>query len=550
MKALLKYGLCLSLGLAPAMAFAQELQWRPAGRPVPAGTTSVGLSRPIPLDGPAQGMASTGIPVLQPIVRAQSPEDSKPLPPGPLGPLGGPAISKSTPLGPVVIDQAPINPTPKNGNFIAPPPQATKPGTIVSSTPLGGDACGDVCGNSCGNPCGTACWGAGILGGHGIFSQACGANPCNPCDPCVRPRCWGFIDYLLWVPQGQSLPPLVTVSPAGTPFASTGVLGSPSTGVLFNGFNNNALSGVRVGGGFWFHECGNWGMDTSYWSLLPHSQTFTAGGNGNPNIGRPFFSVTDGTQKAEIVAFPFPPVGSANGLGAADGTISVREYQNLWGAEIDLRRKLCCGPNGWVDLLMGYRHFSLSEGIDVTENIVPLDVNGNPFGTNVVSDRFHTTNKFNGAQVGLAGQWNFLPRWSLTTNARVALGDVHQVVDIQGNQIFNIPPIPGSIQQGGLLALPSSIGSRSTDRFAVMPEIGLKLGYNLTPNLRVYAGYDFMLISSVVRPGSQIDLNVNRTQVPNIFGPQALVGPAFPAPQFNTSSFWVQGINFGMQYRY
>ena len=84
----------------------------------------------------------------------------------------------------------------------------------------------------------------------------------------------------------------------------------------------------------------------------------------------------------------------------------------------------------------------------------------------------------------------------------------------------------------------------------VLPEVGLKLGYDLCPNLRIYAGYDFLFISSVVRPGNQIDVNVNRTQIPNVFGPQALVGPAFPAPQFNPTTFWVQGFNFGMQYRY
>ena len=80
-----------------------------------------------------------------------------------------------------------------------------------------------------------------------------------------------------------------------------------------------------------------------------------------------------------------------------------------------------------------------------------------------------------------------------------------------------------------------------------MPELGLKLGYDLTPNLRLYAGYDFLFISSVVRPGNQIDLNVNRTQVPNVFGPQALIGPALPAPQFNPTTFWVQGFNVGLQ---
>jgi len=244
-----------------------------------------------------------------------------------------------------------------------------------------------------------------------------------------------------------------------------------TTSVLFDRFDDPLRSGFRIGGGVWFREGGVWGMDASYWILESHSDTFTAGGNGNPNISRPFFSVTEGKPRAEIVAFPFPPVGGVGGLGAANGFVSVREYQNLWGTEIDLRRKLCCGPRGWLDLQLGYRHFSLSEGLDITENIQPLGVTGAPLGTNIVSDRFHTTNQFNGAQIGLAGQWRFLPRWTLNSNVRVALGENHEVVDIQGNQIFNIPPIAPVVQPGGILALGSNIGTRSADRFAVVPEM-------------------------------------------------------------------------------
>ena len=42
---------------------------------------------------------------------------------------------------------------------------------------------------------------------------------------------------------------------------------------------------------------------------------------------------------------------------------------------------------------------------------------------------------------------------------------------------------------GGLLALNSNIGTYSTRQFSIVPEFGLTLGYDVTSNLRVFAGY-------------------------------------------------------------
>jgi hypothetical protein len=266
--------LCLALGLTPAAAFAQGLQWRPAGtspQAAPqAGGPSIGLSRPVPLDGPAPGIANPAIPVLSPIVRAQNTEESKPLPPGPLSP-GGLNV-KSTPITPAVTEQDSGKPGPKSGEFIAPPPQPAKAAPSIWTS---AGACNDPCAKSCA----TSCAGGGLFGhgwldrcglGHGLW----GADPCNPCDPCARPRYWVFLDYLGWVPQHQSVPPLVTMSPAGTPFGTTGILGANTTSVLFNGFDDPLRSGFRIGGGFWFHEGGNWGIDTSFWGLTPQSSSF------------------------------------------------------------------------------------------------------------------------------------------------------------------------------------------------------------------------------------------------------------------------------------
>src|SRR5215831_18765845 len=50
------------------------------------------------------------------------------------------------------------------------------------------------------------------------------------------PGClWAEAEYLLWWMKGASLPPLITASPAGTPSTQAGVLGAPTTTVVFGG---------------------------------------------------------------------------------------------------------------------------------------------------------------------------------------------------------------------------------------------------------------------------------------------------------------------------
>jgi hypothetical protein len=91
----------------------------------------------------------------------------------------------------------------------------------------------------------------------------------------------------------------------------------------------------------------------------------------------------------------------------------------------------------------------------------------------------------------------------------------------------------------------------SRDQFAIVPELGLKVGYQLTHQLRFYAGYDLLYISKVLRPGDQIDrgINVSQTVQSTIAGNAAATGTR-PAFAFADSDFWAQGINLGLEFRY
>lgn len=106
--------------------------------------------------------------------------------------------------------------------------------------------------------------------------------------------------------------------------------------------------------------------------------------------------------------------------------------------------------------------------------------------------------------------------------------------------------IAGVPFQGGLLALSSNSGNFSQTRFAVVPEISLKAGYQVAPQWRIVAGYDVLYWTDVQRAGGLIDTVIN----PNLIPPVAPGGPQRPMPLFNTSALWAQGFNVGVRYDY
>jgi hypothetical protein len=600
MKALVKSGLCLALGWAVARSDAQETRWRSAtaapsgavaasGVAQPGGITRVSLNPPQPLPEAAPALPP-------PLVRGQIP-DERPLPLGPaaLGDAGlpaprpmGPAISSapppagfagSPPPSSTVPFTAPLpQPLTSQGPLASPGPQTfgpapglpmpgpgmatPAPGPIVDGNRIWGttlppNAC-DCCGDCC-PPCGTAsccpssCFGSRFMGlgccNSGSFFGSCA-------DPCCNTRCngglfWVNAEYLLWFVRSQSTPPLVTTSPLGTPANIAGIPGLPTTTTVFDHINNNPYSGGRFSAGFWFPRCNDWGLDASYFFLAPRSDTHTFGTANGVEVFRP---VTDVSQSPPA---PFPQAVS---FGQVTGAVAVHDYTQLWGAEINLRKRLCCGCNYWFDVLGGYRHFNLTEGIDITENLtLPAEVdprtgqfiNNGLFQQQTIYDSFRTVNNFDGGQLGVQGQWNFAGRWFIGGGFKLAMGNVHQTLDINGVTTLH-NPAPGALNgtfPGGVLALPgTNIGHFSQNRFAVLPELNMKVGLDITQHLRAYVGYDFLYISSVIRPNDQIDTNVNRTLVPGAGVP--VVGPARPAVLFRTTDFWAQGLNFGLQYHW
>jgi hypothetical protein len=159
-----------------------------------------------------------------------------------------------------------------------------------------------------------------------------------------------------------------------------------------------------------------------------------------------------------------------------------------------------------------------------------------------IQDLFDTENQFHGGEIGLLweGQrW----RWSLEVLGKIALGNSRQTVQISGSTVTSPGP---SVEPGGLLALPTNIGTYTQDKFAVVPEFGATLGYQMTSCLRLMFGYTGIYWNHVARAGDQIDLGVNPTFLPS----EDPVGPERPAFAFVDADYWAQGITFGADFHW
>jgi hypothetical protein len=356
-------------------------------------------------------------------------------------------------------------------------------------------------------------------------------------------RVWVDTEYLLWWMRGAHLPPLVTASPPGTPATQAGVLGAPGTVTLFGGdrVNDEVRSGGRFTLGAWLNDCQTLGVEGDFFMLSNQGTGFAASSTGNPILARPFFDATTGRPNSELVAFPGLLAGNVYANAGSTG---------LLGADALLRCNLCRGCNYRLDAIGGYRYLQLSDHLGIAEDLVatsPTNPNLIPLGTRFsVGDQFDTRNQFHGFDFGFKGEFRHGP-WVLQGVAQAAVGNNHESVSISGATTVNDPGFAPVTSAGGLLALPSNIGHFTRDRVEVIPEFGARLGYQVTPGIQAFAGYSVLYWADVARAGNEVDQVVN----PNLLaGSATQAGPRRPAPMVSGSSFWAQGINLGLEFRY
>lgn len=400
-----------------------------------------------------------------------------------------------------------------------------------------------------------------------IDCQSADCSGCEQAPPCecyvCQVRCsrvWVRGEYLLWWADGMCVPPLVTRSTVGAPD-----LDNPNTTILLGNESvlEDSRSGWRVRFGQSFdQDC--WGWDAEYFGLgeIDERFFFESDAGGNPILGRPFFNINPRLPDGQFDPPAREDVELVSDPGVLSGSVSVNVQSEIHSAAAHLRYNLwrdcevadeCCarplmGPRRRsADFLIGYRYLRVDERLTIRENLNTLDP---PEPINSINERirddFRTRNSFHGVELGILGA-AARGRCSVEVLGKLAIGEIDQTVIIEGVTTRTVNGVPQSFQ-GGLLAQRSNIGRYVRDEFALAPEVDVTLGLQVSRRLRFVGGYTFLYLSRIVRPGEQIDLDVNPDFLPPPADP--ITGPARPRFAFQDVDMWVHGLNFGAEFRW
>lgn len=351
--------------------------------------------------------------------------------------------------------------------------------------------------------------------------------------------------FLLWFLDSANVgAPLVTTGP------SLGIIGQPGTGVLSSAqkADYGAAPGVRVAVGGWLGES-RLGFELSGFYVGRQNDTHSFGGNGGTIISRPFFDTNSRRENVRVVAAP----------GAFSGGVVVDHSAQLWGFDANPFWRVVNGGSVVVDVITGFKFLQYREELNVFDTSTLLSGGAsafNGFGVAApariaVHDRFGATNSFYGGTIGArmsSGRGRLF--WDLTS--KIALGAMHQMVNVDGTTtlVSGGPFVTAATAPGGFLASGNFNGRRSETRFAVLPEGDFKVGYQFTSWMNAFVGYSVLYVSSVARPGDQVNRNIAVTQLPT--SPTFTSNGARPAPigAIIDDGLWVHGFNFGVTLTY
>jgi hypothetical protein len=338
---------------------------------------------------------------------------------------------------------------------------------------------------------------------------------------------WHTLELLVWWPRAAPLPPLVSAGPSAQTLLGGRALDNP------------AAAGGRFTVGFSVNPEETAGLAVTYLFLGSAYGTATAGDLFAPPvrlIGRPVTSAVTGEPALVPVAEP----------GRSTGRITASTTSRVTGWEVTGVTNLYATTRARVNALAGYRYFMLNEGLRVDQ--FTLYPGGRPVLFNA-ADQFDAHNRFHGGQLGLSAD---LTRGAVFVEAagKVALGQGVSVVRASGQTVALRPGPDLTFYRAGVLGQPSNSGRFVQSGFAVLPEAMVKVGYRFADRSRFYVGYNFIYLSEAARPGQQLDLTLDPTEVP-IAGRGGLgAGPDRPAPILTRGEFWTQGLTFGLEYRY
>jgi hypothetical protein len=339
----------------------------------------------------------------------------------------------------------------------------------------------------------------------------------------------------------------VTLVSTGS-LASRGILGNPGTTPLFedSNFAYSYKSGGKLTAGFWFNACQSVGFEANGFLLEQSRDNFAVSSapSGLPLLASPFVNTLGPVESASFISLP----------GQNTGKFLATTTDRVWGAEGDFVVGMCHNGPTRSDLLLGFRYLDLTENLDIFRRTSLFPGITVPFGGGFVNapqnisidDSFDTRNQFFGGTIGYRWEhtWDC---FCIGLEVKGSLGTTKEDIHIQG--VSQAVAGNGTVRDvpGGLLALNgTNIGRVEKFRLTGIPEGEFKIGYHINRNILLSLGYNFIYWSSVVRPGDQLNRNVNTTFLPT----SSAFGVPFSTPQpmlnLHMTDFWVQGISAGV----
>lgn len=356
---------------------------------------------------------------------------------------------------------------------------------------------------------------------------------------------YGSVDYLQWRvrPARVSVPLVATTRNRIDLGRGDPSLRNPDVAVLFGNqdIDYPAQYGFRVALGFAPTSWGGIGAETRGFYLSTRSRNFRfqSDDQGNPELVLPFFDTT----RATGVEAGAPVAGLVSGR-SIPGEVAIASSTELWSGEIGPTQRVWASENLVGDALVGLRLLGLREDLSIRARSVN---GGESFQT---FDRFETTNYFYGGFLGGRVGW-LGDHLACDLTARVALGAVGQTLKGDG---FTLRPDSIVRRRAGPQTVPggfysfSQMGMVKNTQFAVIPEIGMNLGYRITDGITLQAGYTFICWTGVLRAAEQVNRNVTRNQLP-LFGGNFNTLPD-PSRSLRESDFWAHGLNLGLDIQF
>jgi hypothetical protein len=336
-----------------------------------------------------------------------------------------------------------------------------------------------------------------------------------------------------------------------------------ATGTEFgHSLDTGAHQGQEAQLGYWLDPEETRGIEGSFFYTESASSDFTSPRGGVTAI--PYLNLSNGQMEAYTVSQPFTTYTSNTYINTTPavfvhlhqdtvsttttGNASAGIADRMWGTDLKFRQELPTSGNlTEASLSLGAAYFNFYETMGIgsevssytTDSTVydkSLGLPGHPNYTNIYqssaaeADTFNAHNQFYGLQAGarLKYQWGKL--W-ISGEGDLGLGIMNENLDVNGHtrstatstvsptKTIKLAGIPLVVANGkpavttttsdssnyGLFSQPENAGSRSQDEFAVMPSVSVKVGYDFTPSLTIFAGYYFFYVNSVLRPGDQFN---------------------------------------------